>query len=516
MNTQTEDSCVQVFHGSHETADYRDPLIPSYRGNPLIEALPPILEGADTVNRLARYPAISEEERLLPAHVRFHLIPSALQFFEPLPIHLELEQRISRVIRSGYVARNPLSRVHWQDMNHRVAATVTPQSSGARHFRSSANGFSIIGISGGGKTTAVEEILRLYPQVLVHSAYHGQQLGRIQIVWLKLACPFDGSIKGLCLNFFEAVDDILGTTYSRDFSCAGRCTVDQLLPAMARIASIHCLGVLVIDEVQHLNASKSGGSEKMLNFFVQLINTIGLPVVLIGTFGAMPILTGEFRQIRRSCGQGDLIWEGMKNDDVWQHFLESLWRYQYTRKLTPLTPELRDMLFFESQGITDFTIKMFMLAQVRSISCGIEEITPEIIHSVAIDSFRTAQPVLQALRENNIKVLSTLSDIYLVDFGSEIQRVQSAGAPVKKECPADSPHKAVKMFQEERLDNSTERQISRTKAIRAAVRTQDADGSRGSLMDIAQKSQSRGVAAYDALNSAGVIKNTEEFLEAAV
>src|SRR5207244_4186233 len=123
--------------------------------------------------------------------------------------------------------------------------------------------------------TAVEEILQLYPQVLVHSSYHGQQLSRIQIVWLKLACPFDGSIKGLCLNFFEAVDDILGTTYTRDFACGGRCTVDQLLPAMARVASIHCLGVIVIDEVQHLNASKSGGSEKMLNFFVQLINTIG-------------------------------------------------------------------------------------------------------------------------------------------------------------------------------------------------------------------------------------------------
>jgi len=247
MITRTEESRVQVFRGNCETAEYRDPLIPSYRGNPLIEGLPLILTAADAVDRLARYPAISDEERMLPAHLRFHLMSTALQFFETLPIHIDLEQRISRMLRSGYLARNPLSRAHWQEMDQRVVATAAARPERSHHIRSSASGFSIIGISGGGKTTAVEEILRLYPQVLTHSVYQGQLLNRIQIVWLKLACPFDGSIKGLCLNFFDAVDDVLGTTYSRDFSRRGLSTVDQLLPAMARIASIHSVDLLVID-----------------------------------------------------------------------------------------------------------------------------------------------------------------------------------------------------------------------------------------------------------------------------
>ena len=55
---------------------------------------------------------------------------------------------------------------------------------------------------------------------------------------------------------------------------------------MCRVGWIHCLGLLVIDEIQHLNQAKSGGAEKMLNFFLQLMNTLGLPVVLIGTYGA--------------------------------------------------------------------------------------------------------------------------------------------------------------------------------------------------------------------------------------
>jgi hypothetical protein len=66
------------------------------------------------------------------------------------------------------------------------------------------------------------------------------------------------------------------------------------------------------------------------------------------------------------------------------------------------------------------------------------------------------------------------------------------------------------------LDNPADRKISAGETMRAKAGNQDAETPRGSLMDITQKSESRGVAAYDALNSAGLIKNTVEFLEAAV
>ncbi len=87
---------------------------------------------------------------------------------------------------------------------------------------------------------------------------------------------------------------------------------------MARVASNQSLGVLVIDEIQNLSEAKSGGHRKMLNFFVQLINTIGLPVVLVGTYKAMSVLGSEFRQMRRGTGQGDLVWDPMAEDEVWQ------------------------------------------------------------------------------------------------------------------------------------------------------------------------------------------------------
>ena len=211
----------------------------------------------------------------------------------------------------------------------------------------------------------------------------------MQVVWLKLDCPFDGSIKGLCLNFFQAIDDLLGSRYYERYA-SGRHTVDELLPRMARVAALHGLGVLVIDEIQHLSEAKSGGSRKMLNFFVQLVNTIGLPVVLVGTYKAQALLSGEFRQTRRGTGQGDFIWDRMEDDEVWQLFVESLWQYQYTRRPVPLTKALQDTLHDASQGITDFAVKLYMLAQARAIVRDDETFSPALIRSVAKDSLRLA------------------------------------------------------------------------------------------------------------------------------
>ena len=245
-------------------------------------------------------------------------------------------------------------------------------------------------------------------------------------MWLKVTCPHDGSIKGLCLDFFRDVDGILGTHHYRDFAGEGHRTVDELIPNMCRVAWIHCLGLLVVDEIQHLNQAKSGGAEKMLNFFLQLMNTLGVPVILIGTYGAMEVLSRELRQIRRSCGQGDLIWDRMVNDEVWRHFTESLWRYQYTRNPVPLTQELIDALHYLSAGIIDFGVKIFLLAQVRAIATGSEKITPAILESVAKDSLRSAQPALHAIRTGDMRAVATMTDLHPIDFQSAVQQIRKA------------------------------------------------------------------------------------------
>ncbi len=404
---------LQHFRGRCTQADYQTVPVPGYWGNPLIEALPAILTVEETAQRLKYEPDYDETRRGQATELRLHLLHDALRFFQPMPIHFELEQRFSRMIRAGYQGRNPLERGFRREMETRLQATTYL----TQHFNQTrSQGFTLLGVSGIGKTTAVEAVLSLYPQVILHREYAGQPFSHLQVVWLKLDCPHDGSIRGLCLNFLQALDGLLETRYYPYYARNGRATTDEMLPAMARVSAIHSLGVLVIDEIQHLSEAHSGGANRMLNFFVQLVNTIGMPVVLVGTPKAQAVLTGEFRQARRGAGQGDLVWNRMQENTIWQLFVKTLWTHQFTRQPTPLTSTLSHILYDETQGITDLAVKVYMLAQIRAMTTGKEQLTEAVLHSVAVDSLRLAQPVLSALRTGDRLKQGQFEDIQPLDI----------------------------------------------------------------------------------------------------
>lgn len=416
MEKQTEK--VAIPNGGYAVkAVYTEQLLDEYKCNPLIEALPPILSEEEVIERLAVYPPFNSKERNLDVHYRFHCVQRLFRYFQPLEKHIDIEQRFSRVIRQGYIARNPMGPDYAARLQqgYKIIKSGSYTMPADIDMRSTASGFTIIGISGIGKTTAIQRVLSLYPQIIVHSNYKGLNLSLYQVPWLKLDCPFDGSLKGLCIDFFIAIDRLLGTNYYKKFGST-RNSIDSMLPRMAQIASLHCLGVLIIDEIQHLSLAKSGGSDKMLNFFVTLVNTIGVPVILIGTTKALSILQGEFRQARRGTGQGDMVWERMTKDDRWDLLIEGMWHYQWTLKEVPLSEEIKQVLYEESQGIVDLAVKLYVMAQLRAIASGKEAITSQLIRKVAQDNLKLVKPMLDALKSGKITEIAKYDDIRPVDL----------------------------------------------------------------------------------------------------
>ena len=183
-----------------------------------------------------------------------------------------------------------------------------------------------------------------------------------------------------------------------------------MLTLMQRIAQEYSLGLLVVDECQHLSLAK-GGSDAMLNFFVTLVNTIGVPVVLIGTSKAKPLLQGSFRQARRASGHGDLSWNRMKKERRWVTFVESLWEYQWTRNKVQLTPEMLDAIYEETQGIIVLAVVLYVLLQEDAISSEKETFDVKDIKRVSRERMTLVQPMLEALRKDDQKEIDRYEDI---------------------------------------------------------------------------------------------------------
>ena len=406
---------ITILKGKVEEAMYNQQEIEEYSYNPFIEALPKIFTANDVVEKFTVLPKISDEDRNKAENLRYHIIKRAKTFIQPLPIHIKIERKLSSLIRRGYLSRNPVDKSFLQSL--RILNGLDDRSikensiqDELNNIRSTADSISIIGISGIGKTTAIERLLLMYPQVIKHFEYNGTNLTRTQIVWLKIDCPYDGNLSTLCKSFFTAIDDILGTRYLEKFGYSNRITSTMMIN-MTKLAWRYGIGVLVIDEIQHLLNAKND-MEEMLNFFVTLTNTVGIPTVLIGTSKAQKLFKGNFRQARRAASEGAVMWDRMKRDsEEWNFFMESIWEFQGLKKIAKLTDKLIDVFYDECQGITAVAVNLFLLAQERALQDGKEEITVGIIRETAKNDLQIIKPMIKALRNNNLSDIMRYEDI---------------------------------------------------------------------------------------------------------
>lgn len=522
-------------------ATYSPPELPKFAGNPCIEALPLINSRDQALDGMERLPEYETGMCRSPAQLRTQMAMDILHFFQPLPIHLKLEGMVSRMIRDGYLCRNPLDPAHSHDLKIRLKHFKDLRVFGEQ-FAPTGSGFIICGMSGVGKTTGLVRVLNLYPQIIIHTNYKRKRFTRVQIVWLILECPKDGSTKGLCTKFFKTVDYVMGgtTNYSEKIGKESRSTND-LMESMANIAVTHQIGALVIDEIQYLNVAKSGGAEEMLNFFVNLVNTIGLPVVIVGTYDAAPLLTTTFRQARRGSGQGDLIWDRMPFDKKWQVFAESLWGYQYVQKESLLTEKLSKTLHDISYGIIDIANRIYLAAQIRAIENGTEEITEGLLKSAYRDDFRLVSHIIETLKTGGASLLPQIKDLcpppilHIEQQGSCLEATpdaQSHTEATSSSCISqDSEKFSNDLAQPFESSPSGVEQVSNTsrdfvpspvmssitsnkgKKRQDKLKAKVSDFGENDLRRVVARGQSASpqVAPYDALLASGFIKDPSEF-----
>ncbi|MBT2579844.1 ATP-binding protein [Bacillus sp. ISL-8] len=397
----------------HPKAVYLPQQVKEYEGNPFLETLPPILSTESLYNSLAVYPHFNKEERLHSKELRSHYVMRLNSFFQPYGRQISLYNLFDRALRQGYLCRNPMNREEKLLLREIYDNLQKGKVPVINNDGVPGEGFMIIGTSGVGKSRSLSRLLSTYPQVIQHTEYKGQPFIRKQILYLKIDCPHDGTLKGLICAFFKKLDSVLGTQFTEQIY-KSRPTVSRLIVAMQTHIVQHGIGVLIVDEIQHLSIAKNQGEEVMLNFFVTLNNICKIPIIFIGTPKTEVLYKKALRQIRRMCGQGDLIWmHHRETDREWELLLRGLWRYQWNREYTELTPELSKVMFEYSQGIIAIAVKLFMLVQMETMKKKKEIITPTIIKRVSENYLKSLQPVLKAMKTGKKSNMTRYEDIVL-------------------------------------------------------------------------------------------------------
>lgn len=400
-------------------AIYNTPSLPDYIGNPFVEALPPLLEPIELYKKLYSPISYTEDERNLSKSQRIQILNRLKQLFIPNIKHIELYNKVYMAITDGYKYKNPFNpenvrrkfniRRKYFNRNADISEFYMDEDMDNDIYTTS-SGLCIFGISGSGKTVSINKILNLFPQLIQHTKYKGHQLIENQLVYIKLECPTDGTIKSLCNAFFKKLDEIIDSAqYFKSWGGDRRGTMVQNMPNAALNENI---GLIVIDEIQHIVRTQYKTKE-LLDFLVEIINTIQVPILVVGTNKAYQVLQDNIRGPRRIGGDGFILWDRITDKNEWKTFITALWQYQWIKEKTPLTDKIIDLFYEHSQGIMDFAIKLYIYSQANAIYNGHEKIDENTINETANKDLALTKKMREAIKSGDIDLMAEYEDILI-------------------------------------------------------------------------------------------------------
>lgn len=127
-----------------------------------------------------------------------------------------------------------------------------------------ADSFTIIGVSGIGKSSAITRAISLiFGNHFIETTDPYQRIAPFILV----QCPFDSSVKSLLLEIVRILDATLDGDY---LQIAQRYTTDRLIGFVSQICLNH-VGVLIVDEIQNVVNNKNG--DKLIGALTQIINS---------------------------------------------------------------------------------------------------------------------------------------------------------------------------------------------------------------------------------------------------
>lgn len=373
-------------------------ILPPYcQDNPLIDGILPLPSSlVKLYNKIAGLPPKQVHQRQVADKFGSLLDLAVLEdVYVPTARDLRTATVVIRNLLKGLADRRPSGR-YWRE--HEVVCKRVTQSVSSQPPRNaSAACAAIVGVSGSGKSTLIENLLSEITQIVEHDQRKNPLLPRHQVVWIKVTCPVNRTPRAFITEFFTELDRLTDSNYAKAYA---RHNDDELIVAMARVARIHFVGLLVIDEIQNAVAKSPDADRRLLKLLVRLTSTVRVPMLFIGTPKSQNVLNAELADARRMIGPQWLPFKATDKD--FDLILDTLWAYVSP---TAMPSDVREVLYDISQGIPALAKSAIGLTKERLIVNATKRpellITAPALRETATEEMQSVAGAVNALRTNS-------------------------------------------------------------------------------------------------------------------
>lgn len=329
-------------------------------GNPLLAAMPKMLAPQELTREIQSLPP-------LPAAPSLEGLALLSSIFIPMDYMYALYDQLYRAIRTTYTTRTVLEGIRQTNALFRGDAGI--RGDAGTCFATQAAAGSVLGVPGIGKTSTIRRCLDTMPQVIEHTDFEGQPFFCKQVLYLRVECPSDCSVKTLALNLVAALDRAIGSNYLHQLTALRSAAASAIAAQVKILCMTHHVGLILVDEIQNavVTAQKNKQVKPLIKFLVELTNDTCTGVFFVGTPQAEELFTSQEHLKRRTRGIRLLP---LKPDGVYRNFLKLLWRYQLTPERAELTEALANKLYDWSGGIPAYIVKIFQESQAQAFLMG--------------------------------------------------------------------------------------------------------------------------------------------------
>jgi len=373
------------------------------KDNPLLSCLPLLKTRISFINAISKAPLFNTFNSIQDRLIESEKIIS--EFFVGLPRHYYFYERVVNKMIESYRIRTPevMIRKLAEGNTFSHQETIDLLSDQIR-TAPSIFGTYLIGLAGTGKTTIVNNIIKLFPKAIPQP-----KLGVTQIPIVRIQTPYRASRKDLCKSFFRELDNLAKTNYSEQFI---RHNETDLADQVRRKTLSHMIGTIVLDEIQDLKTSKTGPTEMTLAFIKQLTNVVGVPIVFIGSLESAGILFGNFQLASRSQG---FKWERFEKDDTYDYFIKSLFKCRVIDGDQELDKTIADLYYELTQGIPRLLNLLHVEAQKICLHSKKNRIEPRDLVIASKNLFTSTSLAMSGIKNYNAEILSRYPDLLTIE-----------------------------------------------------------------------------------------------------